>query len=266
MRKIVLCADDYGLTRAINGAIRELVEHRKLSATSVMVVAPGCEATEVTALTKSAAGKAQIGLHVTLTAPYQPLASAKFDPLPLLMQRALLYRLDRSRLRAEIVAQIERFKALFGRPPDFVDGHQHVQLLPQIRDAFLAAVALHAPQAWVRQCGRAPTAPHKTRDRKALILDILSVRFRRKAAALTVRTNPAFAGTYDFSTNRDFPSLFEGFLAGLPDGGVVMCHPGQVDADLLALDPLTSQREREFEFFNSTAFDHLLATKGVTLA
>jgi len=36
---------------------------------------------------------------------------------------------------AELMVQLETFKDLFGRAPDFVDGHQHAQLFPQARDA-----------------------------------------------------------------------------------------------------------------------------------
>ena len=48
--------------------------------------------------------------------------------------------------------------------------------------------------------------------------------------------------------------MFPRFLAGLPDGGLIMCHPGFVDAELKRLDPLTHQREREFAYFNSDEF------------
>ena len=82
----------------------------------------------------------------------------------------------------------------------------------------------------------------------------LSRRFRRRAAALGVRTNPAFAGTYDFHDAADFAALFPRFLDRLPDGGVVMCHPGFVDAELRRLDPLTTLREQEYAFFAGDAF------------
>ena len=55
----------------------------------------------------------------------------------------------------EIATQLRAFIDTFGRPPDFLDGHQHVHLFPQVRDAFLKVVAQGAPDAWVRQCGRA---------------------------------------------------------------------------------------------------------------
>jgi predicted glycoside hydrolase/deacetylase ChbG (UPF0249 family) len=43
--------------------------------------------------------------------------------------------------------------------------------------------------------------------------------------------------------------VFASFLDGLPDGGVVMCHPGFVDAELQRLDHLTSMREQEYALF-----------------
>ena len=81
-----------------------------------------------------------------------------------------------------------------------------------------------------------------------------------------MRTNPAFAGTYDFQRNADFAALFPRFLDGLPDGGVVMCHPGFVDAELQRLDPLTTLREREYAFFADEAFPKCWPRQGVALA
>ena len=97
------------------------------------------------------------------------------------------------------------------------------------------------------------------------MLDILSVRFRRKAARLGINTNPAFAGTYNFAAKADFAKLFPRFLAGLPDGGLIMCHPGFVDAELERLDTLTTLREGELAFFNSDDFPKMLAEHKVAL-
>jgi len=49
-RRIWLCADDYGLSPGINGAICDLIEHGRLNATSVMVVGPAIGREEVNAL------------------------------------------------------------------------------------------------------------------------------------------------------------------------------------------------------------------------
>ena len=63
----------------------------------------------------------------------------------------------------------------------------------------------------------------------------------------------------------NFAELFARFLDRLPDGGVVMCHPGFVDAELQRLDPLTTLREREYAFFAGDCFPQLLASQGVAL-
>jgi predicted glycoside hydrolase/deacetylase ChbG (UPF0249 family) len=180
-----------------------------------------------------------------------------------MMARALLGRLDRAIVAAEIAAQFAAFRDAFGRAPDYVDGHLHVHLLPTVRDAVLAAVAAQAPQAWVRQCGS--VAPRLT-DPKGLVLDRLSRGFRARAAAHGIRTNPAFAGTYDFSDRIAFAGRFARFLDGLPDGGLVMCHPGQVDDELRRLDPVTDQRAREYAYFAGDDFVALLRAQGVALA
>jgi chitin disaccharide deacetylase len=55
------------------------------------------------------------------------------------------------------------------------------------------------------------------------------------------------------------------FLDGLPDGGLVMCHPGYVDETLESLDPLTTQREAEHAYLAGDRFEALLAANKVTL-
>ena len=273
-RRIWLCADDYGISPGVSAAIRELILRGRINATSVMVATPHFGPDEAAALSALNAGKkcATLGLHVTLTAPFEPLSASftplrhgRFLPLNEMLRAAAGRRLRPQQLVTEIAVQVRTFIDAFGRPPDFLDGHQHVHLFPQIRDAFLSVVAENAPGAWVRQCGRARTG-RRLRDRKALTLDILSVGFRRKAKRKGIAVNPAFAGTYAFNAKADFARIFPRFLSGLPENGLIMCHPGFVDAELKALDSLTTLREHEFAFFNSDAFPKVLAEHGVALA
>jgi predicted glycoside hydrolase/deacetylase ChbG (UPF0249 family) len=237
-------------------------------------VAPGFHRAEADALDVLNTGMARvaIGLHLTLTAPFAPLSDAykpvregSFLPLAATLGRAFLHRLAHLALVSEIAAQVRMFAHTFGRAPDFIDGHQHVHLFPQIRDAVLEVAKANAPGAWLRQCGRAAPRRLSFRDRKALLLDRLSHDFRQRADARGLRTNPAFAGAYEFRDDADFASLFAGFLDRLPDGGLIMCHPGFVDADLQRLDPLTTLREHEYAFLAGESFPDLLASQGVAL-
>ena len=274
-RRIWLCADDYGISPGVNRAIRDLIERGRLNATSVMVVGPAIGRDEVDALRAAAATspRCAIGLHVTLTAPFRPL-TMHFQPVdgglflsfPKLLRAGLLRRLDPGIIRAELMVQFSAFSDMFGRAPDFVDGHQHAQLFPQVRDAFLAAVQEAAPNAWVRQGGRNQALVQRLAAPKALFLDILSAQFRTRALRAGLAFNPAFAGAYDFSRQPDFGSLMRQFLEGLPDGGLIMCHPGFVDETLVSLDRLTVQRENEHAFLGGEDFPRLLAANKVTLA
>jgi predicted glycoside hydrolase/deacetylase ChbG (UPF0249 family) len=272
LRHIWLCADDYGISPAVSTAIRELVSRGLINAASVMVVTPSFSKSEAAALREAAGARAAIGLHLTLTAPFRPLTdfaprrNGAFLPLNGMAGRGLVRRLEGSRLEAEMTGQFAAFRTAFGRDPDYVDGHQHVHVFPQISDALVRVIKQEAPQAWLRQCGRAASAPKSLADPKGFILDALSARLRRLAAQAGVRTNSAFAGTYSFRPAADFGELFGEFLDGLPDGGLLMCHPGQVDQELRRLDPLTDLREREYAFFLGERFPRLLAERGYALA
>jgi len=240
-----------------------------------MVVGPAIGRDEASLLQAAVANspRCAIGLHVTLTAPFRPL-TMHFQPLdggmflafPKLLRAGLLRQLDPEIVHAELMVQLAAFSELFGRAPDFVDGHQHAQLFPVVRDAFLSAVKEAAPDAWVRQGGRDAPLVRRLGTPKALLLDILSAQFRRRALRANIAFNPGFAGAYDFSQRPDFGVLMRQFLDGLPEGGLIMCHPGFVDETLVGLDPLTVQREHEHAFLGGTHFPDLLAANKVTLS
>jgi predicted glycoside hydrolase/deacetylase ChbG (UPF0249 family) len=131
-RRFWLCADDYGISPAVNRAIRDLIGRRRVNATSVMVGAPSFDAGEarsLAALAAENAGTAALGLHFT-TAPsllgsYRPIAADGRSC------RCKCSRAARTRLTAP---PLPRKRAPDrGVPPgigdrDFVDGHQHVHL------------------------------------------------------------------------------------------------------------------------------------------
>jgi predicted glycoside hydrolase/deacetylase ChbG (UPF0249 family) len=273
-RRIWLCADDYGMSPGVNRAIRDLIVQKRINATSVMVVGAAVDRNDIEGLTQVLAANPDcaIGLHATLTAPFHPLTmhfkpldGGQFLSLGRLLRASLLLRLDPEIIQAELLSQIAAFRQMFGRAPDYIDGHQHVQLFPQIRDACLAAVKDAAPGAWVRQCGRSLPLLRRLDNPKAMLLDVLSETFRKKSMRLGIAFNPGFAGAYDMVRGRDFADAMRGFLDGLPDGGLVMCHPGFVDQTLVSLDNVTHQREREYAYLASDAFPRLLEANNITL-
>ena len=274
-KRIWLCADDYGISPGVNSAIRELIERGRLNATSVMMVTPAIGREEVVRLKEAVAKspRCAIGLHVTLSAPFRPLTmhfrplkDELFLPFPKLLRAGMLRRLDPEIIRAEVAMQIAAFRDLFGRAPDFVDGHQHVQLYPQVRDGVLAAVKEKAPDAWVRQARRNQPLMQRLTRPKALLLDHLGAQFTHRAGRAGLAVNPAFAGAYDYSRPPDYGALMREFLDGMPEGGVVMCHPGFVDDILISLDPFTHTREVEHAYLASDDFLPLLAANKVTLS
>jgi predicted glycoside hydrolase/deacetylase ChbG (UPF0249 family) len=265
MKRLILCADDYALAPGVSRAIRELAAAGRLNATSVMAPGPdlGAEAEQLLAV---APPGFQIGLHVTLTGGLTPLTAprlARFWPgIAPLMAGAFLRRIDRDVVAAEIEAQFHAFAGAFGRPPDFVDGHQHAHLLPGIRDLVLDAAMRHAPSAWVRQC----RGPHGAgRGIKGQVIAALSGGLKRAAAVRGIPTNPAFSGAYDFAQAERFAAIFPGFLRGLPEASLVMVHPGHVDAALRQADPIHGPREHELAYLAGKAFPRDLAAAGFRL-
>src|ERR1700722_3474825 len=81
LRKLWLCAEDYGISPAVNRGIRDLIARGRINATSVMVTAPSFSAAAAAALAgpEGPVGgpgrRAAIGLHFTLTAPFRPAAT-----------------------------------------------------------------------------------------------------------------------------------------------------------------------------------------------
>ena len=166
----------------------------------------------------------------------------------------MLRQLKPQKIAVEIGAQIKAFAAAFGRLPDFIDGHQHVHIFPQVREAVIAAVRHAAPNAWLRHCGSSRSLreivfrPQGPADRSS------ERRPAKARAKFGLKTNPAFAGTYSFKDSADYAALFPGFLRGLPDGSVVMCHPGHVDDELKRLDTLTTCGKRNMRSSPATRF------------
>ncbi|CAG7653753.1 polysaccharide deacetylase family protein [Paenibacillus allorhizosphaerae] len=126
-RLLIVNADDYGLSPEVNRAITDLFEQRAVTSASLMVPAGSvCQAVEAAKRLEHAA----VGVHLTLTGPYAPVAPLA-DVGSLLTEQgrfhddpaALEQRADPGEVRRELQSQVERALAL-GLDPTHLDSHQ----------------------------------------------------------------------------------------------------------------------------------------------
>ena len=271
--RLVVCADDYALTPGVSRGIRELLEAGRISATSVMTVSPHWPA-EAEAL-RRVAGNADIGLHLTLTdqtpigAMHGFARGGRLPSVKKLIALALARRLPLPDIEAEVARQIGAFLTHYGRPPRYIDGHHHVHQLPGIRAIVIAAAKrLGDGAVYLRDCHEPGlrVIARSIAISKALLISALGHGFGPAARAAGLMTNSGFLGVYDFAREkRPFGELARRFVSGDADGAILMCHPGYVDADLAARDPMTKAREAELAYFKSDAWPALLAETGVEI-
>jgi predicted glycoside hydrolase/deacetylase ChbG (UPF0249 family) len=256
-----LCADDYALSPAVSRGILAALEARRLTATSVMTTRPSWP--QAAKALQPHRGAADIGLHLNLTlgAPLSPmprLAPAnKLPSVGTLISSATRGHLPEAEIRTEIAAQIESFRASFGKLPDFVDGHQHVHILPAMRPLLFDALESFGlkGKVWLRDSGDRLTAilKRKIEIKKALAIAWLARGFADEAAKHGFATNRGFSGFSNFQA-KSYAADFTRYILAPGPCHLVMCHPGFVDDELKDADPVTASRPRELEFLLSAEF------------
>lgn len=273
-KPLVLCADDYGIAPGVGRGIRALAAAGRLSATSCMTVFP--EWRDEASRLQAVADRIDIGLHLTLTdqAPLGAMPGlapgGRLPPLGRLIRLAHLRRIDRDEVRGEIARQLDAFEAAMGRAPDFIDGHQHVHVLPVIRDIVLGLFGsrLDLRHTWLRSC--VEPARRVLRRRidapRALAIAQLARPLHRRATLAGVATNQGFGGVTSFRLDRPVAADFAGYLSATGSRPLVMCHPGEPDDVLAGRDPITAARAVELGYLGGDGFARLLEERGVVLA
>ncbi|MBL8445826.1 MAG: ChbG/HpnK family deacetylase [Zoogloeaceae bacterium] len=272
----VVCADDFGLAPGVNAAIAELIAAGRLSATSCMVAWPDWRGGVAMLKAAVAAFPADVGLHLTLTD--QPALGGssvlapdgRFPRLAVMLRRGLARQLPVDEVRSEIRAQLDAFEDGWGGPPDYVDGHQHMHLLPTVRDALLDELVRRYPpgQVYARDCQERLVTILRRRVAvpKALFLNALGAGFARRARRAGVPLNQGFAGLHDFSGRHPFGELMRAFLRDPGLQPLIHVHPGRVDDVLRRRDGLTAPREVEFAYLASPQFLADVAAAGTRIA
>jgi Uncharacterized protein conserved in bacteria len=263
-RGIILCADDFGLSPGVSEAIASLIEANRLTATSCMTLTADWPQL-AKGLLQTLADRVDVGLHLTLTTlvplgPMPTLAPQGHLPsLKTLMCRAFAGRIAAQEVLKEFRRQLDAFVGALGRYPDFIDGHQHVHVLPMIREQTLALFAdrsLVTAGTYLRVPWEPPAriVRRRTSVDRSLLVAALAAPLRRAAQRLALPANDGFGGVRDFDPTIDYRRFFQRTIAGTGPRPIVMCHPGRVDAALSAVDPVTVAREHELAYFASDAF------------
>ena len=264
-RALILCADDFGLSDAISATIVELAWMKRLSAISCLAVLQAWprQARRLKGLGRDVA----VGLHLVLS-DEEPLGvmplhapAGRMPGVDPLTAAALMGRAPLVEIGEEINRQFDAFEAELGAPPDFVDGHQHVHMLPGIRAIVIDIVRRRAPDAWLRDCtGGVLATLSRPFPVRAARSGLLCAGLRQTAERAGLRTNLSFAGYYDF--RADYAAIFPGFLRGASAAHLVMCHPGSGRA---CDDRIAEARIREASLLRSRAFEEMLERAGLAL-
>ncbi|XP_035690121.1 carbohydrate deacetylase-like [Branchiostoma floridae] len=156
MKKLVINADDFGYCPERNRGIVESYLHGDVTTASLMANADAAE----DAVKLATLHSIPLGLHLNLTEG-RPVCNRLREGSSLvdgdgwfhgkLGVRKAAYSggLDATEVRDEIEAQLRWFVDQLGKLPTHIDGHNHVHVLPGVRDAFAAAAAA-AGVRWVR--------------------------------------------------------------------------------------------------------------------
>lgn len=272
-RKVVLCADDYGLSEAVSRGILELARMGRISATGAMTNCPAWRT--MAAPLRELGEKVAVGLHLNLTAgaPLGPMPGfapgGQFPRMGDVLARALTGRLPLDEIGDEIARQLGAFEEAFGQAPAFVDGHQHVHVLPGVRGALLRVLQNRGHRdLWLRDPSDGVRAI-LSRDigaRKALSVAALAFGFAAAARKAGFDTNEGFSGFSPFDPTVEPGLVFGAGFHKIGPRPVVMCHPGEVDEELRTLDGVVETRPLELRYLASDAFHELLEFFTIALA
>jgi len=233
--RLIVNADDFGLSEAVNRAVIHAHENGIVTSTSIMA---GGAAFEHAADLAVRCPTLDVGVHLTLTeqrpvaesVPSLVDADGKFAPHATeLAKRCFRGAIELGDVRKELDAQIRRVLA-HGLRPTHLDGHQHVHVLPGVA----RVVAELAHEHGIRAV-RVPTE----RPRGYMLKDLGNLKRLAEQIALGafgalsplrhLRRVDRFVGFY-FGGRLNEQNL-RIVLERLPAGRTVelMCHPGLED-------------------------------------
>ena len=240
MKRLIVNADDFGLTPGVSAGILRAHRHGIVTSTTVLVTA----AIDREQLAVARAGTLGLGLHVNLTLG-KPLSKGRslVDAQGRFVRdaRRAAARATVRDVEREVAAQIERFIKLVGRQPTHLDSHHHV--------------GLHEPVAGVvLEAARRLGVPVRSQNEAA----------RRRARSIGLGTPDAFFGESGPDAYWTLARTLR-HLRDLPAGvSEFMTHPGVFD-EALGYSRYGRQRETELVGLGTPIARGAAAALGITL-
>jgi chitin disaccharide deacetylase len=268
-RSLVVTADDFGIGPATSQAILDLAARGLVTSTVLLVNSPHAEA--AVQLWRQAGQRLELGWHPCLTLDHPVLPpervpslvqpDGRFRPLGGFLRRLVAGQVRTTEIKAELSAQLERFRELVGRLPSLVNSHHHVQVFPPVGRLLLDVLAAAGPMPYVRRV-REPGAMllrvPGARGKRA-VLSLLGRFDARRQRRRDVPGNDWLAGVTDPPWVTD-PEYLTRWLTRIPGRVVELtCHPGYHDPTLLGrdgtlTDGLLERRVHELERLRHPTF------------
>ena len=228
MKRLVVTADDFGLSVEVNEAVRRAHRDGILTCASLMMGAPAID--DAVAIAK--AERIPVGVHLTLVDGRPVLqperipdlvdAEGAFNPgLGGPAVRLALSERARRQARAECEAQIEAFLAT-GLTLDHVNVHHHFHLHPIVLTILIELACRYRPPG-VRVPFERGVPPYRHALLGATMMP-WALRARRRLRRAGIATNDALFGVYDTGsmTEAAWLRIVPRIGAGLTE---VYCHP-----------------------------------------
>jgi predicted glycoside hydrolase/deacetylase ChbG (UPF0249 family) len=248
MTPVIFSVDDFGYHAGVDDAVLDLASRGRITATSCMTAGPRWREA-ARQLTPTVRARLDVGLHLDFT---------EFEGIRLstLIIRSHLRRLDQNWIRARIATQLDAFEHAIGAPPDYVDGHQHIHQLPQIRTELLQQLRLRYPSRmpWLRI-----SRPPAGQGLKGAIIGALgSKQFAREAVQLGFRCSNRLLGSYAFDASpTQYSEHLHAWLAAAQSFDALMLHPA---SSAPSDDPIGRARMVEYRVLAGDALPELLNT------
>ena len=279
MRRLIVNADDFGLTPGVNRAIIEAHTEGVVTSATLMANASGFDnAVQLAGSTPSLS----IGCHILLvdgapvSGPQQiPTLTAGTDcqlesSISRFAVRAIGGRINPVDVETEAVRQIRKLQAA-GIQISHLDTHKHTHIFPQILPPLLRAAKTCGVCAIRNPFGRIAFSGVVTRPKlwkrygELMLLNPFARSFLRSVRAEGMITPDGSLGVA--ATGEVDERLFRQIVENLPEGTwEFVTHPGYNDSDLdRVATRLRASRETELEILTSPAVREELERSGIEL-